>query len=143
VRRGALLHDIGKVAIPDAVLLKPEPLTPEERAVMCRHPDYARSMLENIAFLRPALDIPYCHHERWDGSGYPQGLSGAGIPMSARVFSIVDVWDALIHDRPYHRAWTREKSLAYIASLSGSHFDPAVTVAFIDLVRSRSRDSGT
>lgn len=141
VRRGALLHDIGKVAIPDAVLLKPEPLTPAERVVMCRHPDYARSMLENIAFLRPALDIPYCHHERWDGTGYPQGLAGDAIPLAARLFTVVDVWDALTHDRPYHKAWTREKTLAYLATLSGTHFDPEVVKTFIAMVRSLEADA--
>ncbi len=134
MRRGALLHDIGKVAIPDSVLLKPMPLNAEERQIMNRHPEYAKSMLENIAFLTPAMDIPYCHHEKWDGSGYPQGLKEKEIPLSARIFAIVDVWDALTHDRPYHRAWPKEEVKRYLKSTSGLHFDPIVVSSFLQMI---------
>ncbi len=134
MRRGALLHDIGKVAIPDSVLLKPMPLNSEEREIMNRHPDYAKSMLENIAFLTPAMDIPYCHHEKWDGTGYPRGLRGRDIPLSARIFAIVDVWDALTHDRPYHRAWVKAEVVGYLKSIAGLHFDPAVVSSFLQMI---------
>lgn len=133
VRRGALLHDIGKMGVPDAILLKPGPLNDDEWETMRRHPALARDMLAPIPFLRPALDIPYCHHERWDGSGYPQGLAGEHIPPSARIFAVVDVWDALRSDRPYRRAWSEEKALAYIREQAGKHFDPEVTRRFLDL----------
>lgn len=141
LRRGALLHDIGKVGIPDSILLKPEPLDREERLIMMRHARYAFDLLKHIDFLKPALDIPYCHHEKWDGSGYPQGLKSTQIPLAARVFMVADVWDALIYDRPYHRAWEREDARTYMASLSGIHFDPVAVAAFLDLeleLRSRS-----
>jgi HD-GYP domain-containing protein (c-di-GMP phosphodiesterase class II) len=131
IRRGALLHDIGKMGVPDNILRKPGPLTPEERAIMCRHPDYAYDMIAPIPFLRPALDIPYCHHEKWDGTGYPRGLKGEQIPLAARVFAIVDVWDALSSDRPYRAAWPRDKVRAYLQDQSGTHFDPQVTEAFL------------
>ncbi|MBU0934959.1 MAG: HD-GYP domain-containing protein [Spirochaetes bacterium] len=134
LRRGSLLHDIGKVAIPDAVLLKPEPLNDEERQIMQRHPEYARQMLAEISYLQPALDIPYCHHERWNGSGYPQGLRGDQIPLAARIFSVVDVWDALMHDRPYHRAWQKETVRGYIKDQSGIFFDPLIVEAFLKLI---------
>ncbi len=130
MRRGALLHDIGKVGIPDAILHKPGPLTDDEWEIMRRHPSYAYDLLSPIAFLRPALDIPYCHHEKWDGSGYPRALKGEKIPLSARIFAVVDVWDALCSDRPYRRGWPQEKVLDYISSLSGAHFDPEVVAAF-------------
>ena len=130
IHRGAMLHDIGKMGIPDAILLKPGKLTPEEWIIMRMHPVYAYEMLSPIDFLKPALDIPYCHHERWDGSGYPRGLKGADIPLSARIFSVVDVWDALFSDRPYRMAWTAEKVWAHIRSLSGVHFDPHVVEGF-------------
>ena len=103
LRRGALLHDIGKMGIPDSILLKPETLTEEEWAIMRKHPQYAYEMLSMIDYLRPALDIPYCHHERWDGKGYPRGLKGEEIPLAARIFSVVDVWDALTSNRPYRK----------------------------------------
>jgi putative nucleotidyltransferase with HDIG domain len=135
IRRGALLHDIGKVAIPDAILLKPEPLDDEERQTMQKHPEYARRMLCDITFLLPALDIPYCHHEKWDGTGYPRGLKGDKIPLSARIFSIIDVWDALIHERPYHKPWELDEALKYITSLSGTHFDPMVVDEFLAMIR--------
>ncbi len=134
VRRGALLHDIGKMAVPDSILHKPGPLTEEEREVMCRHTGYAHEMLSPIAFLRPALDIPYCHHEKWDGTGYPRGLQGEAIPLSARVFAVVDVWDALRSDRPYRKAWERDRVLDHVRSQSGTHFDPQVVAAFLALM---------
>jgi putative methionine-R-sulfoxide reductase with GAF domain len=126
VRRGALLHDIGKISIPDAILQKPGPLTDEEWKIMRRHPGYAYELLQPIDYLRQALEIPYCHHEKWDGSGYPRGLAGNQIPLEARIFSIVDVWDALLSDRPYRLAWSKEKTLKYLKEQSGTHFDPEV-----------------
>jgi HD-GYP domain-containing protein (c-di-GMP phosphodiesterase class II) len=134
VRRGTILHDIGKMVVPDAILHKPGPLTDDEWAIMRRHPGAARDMLARIDFLFPALDIPYCHHERWDGTGYPQGLAGTAIPLSARVFAIVDVYDALTSDRPYRPAWSREKALEHIRDESGKHFDPDVVDAFFSLI---------
>lgn len=134
IRRGALLHDIGKVAIPDSILLKTAPLSDDERLIMSKHPDYARRMLSDITFLFPALDIPYCHHEKWDGTGYPRGLKGESIPIAARVFAVIDVWDALIHDRPYHKAWNCEDAVEYIKSLSGTQFDPVVVKEFLELL---------
>lgn len=130
VHRGAMLHDIGKMGIPDAILLKPGKLTPEEWVIMRMHPVYAYEMLAPIDFLKTALDIPYCHHERWDGSGYPRGLKKEAIPLSARIFSVVDVWDALFSDRPYRQAWPADKVWAHIRSLSGIHFDPHVVEGF-------------
>lgn len=133
VHRGALLHDIGKIGVPDAILHKPGPLTDEEWVVMRRHPVYAHEMLSRIAFLRPALDIPYSHHEKWDGTGYPQGLRGEQIPLAARIFAVADVWDALLSDRPYRRAWDGEKVLEHIREQAGRHFDPRVVEAFLGL----------
>ncbi len=130
IRWGALLHDIGKLAIPDAILRKPGPLNAEEWAVMRKHPLYAYEMLIPVSYLHPALAIPYSHHERWDGMGYPQGLSGEKIPISARIFSVIDVWDALINDRCYRKAWPEDRVFAHIRSLSGTHFDPQVVEAF-------------
>jgi HD-GYP domain-containing protein (c-di-GMP phosphodiesterase class II) len=124
IRRGALLHDIGKMAIPDAILLKPGPLDTTEWEIMRRHPEYAVELLSPIPFLRPALDIPYCHHEKWDGSGYPRGLTGEAIPLAGRIFAIVDVWDALSSDRPYRRAWGRDQVRDYLLGQRGQHFDP-------------------
>jgi putative nucleotidyltransferase with HDIG domain len=134
VRRGALLHDIGKMGIPDSVLLKPGTLNEREWEIMRRHPEYAYQFLEPIEYLHPALDIPYCHHEKWDGSGYPRGLRGEEIPLVARIFAIVDVWDALISNRPYRTAWSQKKALEYIKRQSGIHFDPAVVEAFLKIV---------
>ncbi|MDR5696761.1 MAG: HD domain-containing phosphohydrolase [Armatimonadota bacterium] len=134
VRRGALLHDIGKIGVPDRILLKAAPLTDEEWEVMRRHPVYAYEMLSPIAHLRPALDIPYAHHERWDGTGYPGGLRGPQIPLAARVFAVVDVWDALRSDRPYRRAWSDEMARAYIAQQAGRQFDPEVVRVFLNEV---------
>jgi putative nucleotidyltransferase with HDIG domain len=133
IRRGALLHDIGKMGIPDAVLLKPGPLSEHEWQVMRRHPDYASELLAPIAYLRAAIDIPYAHHERWDGSGYPRGLRGEQIPLAARIFAVVDVWDALTSDRPYRPAWPIERALAYVESEVGAQFDPEVVRAFVEL----------
>ncbi len=132
MRRGALLHDIGKVGIPDAILLKPDKLTPEEWVVMKRHPTYAHDLLYPIEFLRPGLDIPLCHHERWDGQGYPRGLQGAQIPFSARLFAVVDIWDALRSERPYRAAWTVDRVREHIRSLSGNHLDPVVVQLFLE-----------
>lgn len=134
LRRGALLHDIGKMGIPDAILHKPGPLDPQEWAVMRRHPELALELLAPIQFLRPALDIPYSHHEKWDGSGYPRGLRGEAIPLPARLFAVVDVWDALTNDRPYRPAWTRAQALAHIRAESGKHFDPQVVEVFTALL---------
>ena len=134
VRRGALLHDIGKMGVPDSILLKPAKLDPEEWEVMKRHPTYAVELLSPIEFLRPALDIPYAHHERWDGTGYPRGLSGERIPLAARIFAVVDVYDALTSDRPYRAAWTRERALEYIEDQAGKQFDPRVVNEFLELV---------
>src|SRR5258707_4194487 len=133
IRRGALLHDMGKMGIPDQILLKPGPLTDEEWAIMRRHPQLAYEMLLPIAYLRPALDIPYCHHEKWDGTGYPRSLSGQSIPLAARIFTVIDVWDALSSDRPYRPAWPEEQVRDHIRRLSGTHFDPRVAEAFLQL----------
>jgi response regulator RpfG family c-di-GMP phosphodiesterase len=130
LRRGALLHDIGKMGVPDSILLKPGPLTDDEWAVMRKHPSYAYELLAPIRYLRSALDIPHYHHEKWDGSGYPHGLKGEAIPLAARIFAVVDVWDALRFDRPYRKAWQEEEVNAHIRSLAGSHFDPRVVAAF-------------
>jgi PAS domain S-box-containing protein len=133
VRRGALLHDIGKVGIPDAILLKPGPLSDAEWQIMRRHPLYAYELLAPIAYLRPALHIPHCHHEKWDGSGYPQGLLGDKIPLEARIFAVADVYDALGSDRPYRSAWPEAKVRAHIADLAGKHFDPAIVDGFLEM----------
>ncbi|MDR3576071.1 MAG: GAF domain-containing protein [Anaerolineaceae bacterium] len=131
IRRGSLLHDIGKLGVPDQILFKPGPLDENEWLLMKKHPEYAYQMLEPIEYLRPALDIPYCHHEKWDGSGYPRGLKGEQIPLAARIFAIVDVWDALTSDRPYRSAWPKEKTIEHIKSASGTHFDPEVVKSFL------------
>lgn len=132
IRRGALLHDIGKMGIPDSILLKTGPLTPAEWEIMRQHPVHAYDMLKTIGYLEPALEIPYCHHERWDGSGYPRGLRGIHIPLSARIFAVVDVWDALTSDRPYRFAWTEPKALEYIRLESDRQFDPHVVSVFLN-----------
>lgn len=131
IRRGALLHDIGKMGVPDHILLKPGPLTEEEWKIMRMHPVYARDLLLPITYLKPALDIPYCHHEKWDGSGYPRGLKGEDIPLPARIFALVDVCDALQSDRPYRSGWPKEQVIEHIKSLSGNHFDPEVVKTFL------------
>ncbi len=134
IRRGALLHDIGKMGIPDRILLKVEKLTEEEWNIIKKHPTLAYELLYPIDYLHPALDIPYCHHEKWDGTGYPRGLKGEEIPFAARIFAVVDVWDALLSDRPYRKGWPPEKVYEHIRSLSGSHFDPEAVRLFFDAI---------
>jgi putative nucleotidyltransferase with HDIG domain len=124
MRWGALLHDIGKLGVPDNILLKPDKLDDNEWKIMKKHPEIGYELLEPIEFLHGSLSIPYHHHERWDGTGYPRGMKGSLIPLPARIFAIVDVWDALRSDRPYRPAWPKEKALAHILSQSGTHFDP-------------------
>ncbi len=131
IRRGAILHDIGKICVPDSILLKPARLDTQEWSVMRKHPEYANDMLAPIGYLGPAVDIPYCHHEKWDGSGYPRGLIGEQIPLTARIFAVIDVWDALTHKRVYQDAWEGDDVRDYIASESGKHFDPQVVDAFL------------
>ncbi|HPH96353.1 MAG TPA: response regulator [Anaerolineaceae bacterium] len=135
VRRGALLHDIGKMGIPDAILLKPGPLTDEERSIMQRHTEYGYALLKPIKYLSPAVDIPYCHHEKWNGTGYPRQLKETSIPLAARAFAVIDVWDALTSDRPYRAAWPKEKAQALIVKDAGSHFDPWVVQEFLTLIK--------
>lgn len=131
IRRGALLHDIGKMGVPDSILHKTGPLTEDEWIVMRRHPEFAYAMLSPIAYLRPALDVPYCHHERWDGSGYPRTLKEDQIPLAARLFAVVDVWDALISTRPYRKGWTKRAATDFIRKNSGILFDPKVVETFL------------
>ncbi len=138
IRRGALLHDIGKMGVSDAILQKPGKLTDEEWQIMRQHPVYAYDWLSSIEYLRPALDIPYFHHEKWDGSGYPRGLKGEQIPLAARIFAVVDVWDALLSDRPYRNAWSKERTLTYIQEQAGQHFDPRVVDVFLKKVMIKS-----
>jgi PAS domain S-box-containing protein len=135
VRRGALLHDIGKMGVPDAILLKPGPLTDEEWVIMRQHPQIAFDLLKPIGYLRPALDIPYCHHEKWDGSGYPRRLKGVQIPRAARLFAVVDVWDALRSDRPYRPRWPDDKVHAFLRAQSGTHFDPDAVDLFLQIAQ--------
>ena len=135
--RGALLHDIGKMSMPDSILFKPAPLSPEELVIMRQHPLHAFNMLAPIHYLRPALDIPHCHHEKWDGTGYPRGLYGVEIPLAARIFAVADVWDALCSDRPYRVGWTQQDAEKYILEQSGKYFDPAVVDAFIKMLAAR------
>jgi len=133
IKRGALLHDIGKMGIPDGILLKPGGLTQKERELMQQHPDLAYEMLSPIDFLKPAIAIPYCHHEKWDGSGYPRNLRGEDIPFAARIFSVVDVWDALTSNRPYREPMDTPEVRQLIQEESGSHFDPQVVDAFLEI----------
>ena len=142
VRRGALLHDIGKMGVPDHILLKPDKLTDEEWVAMRKHPGFALDLLSPIAYLRPAMDIPYCHHEKWDGSGYPRGLKGEQIPLTARLFAIVDVWDALRSDRPYRQSWSKEKVIEHIKSLSGTHFEPNAVDLFVNMMNEDEKSAG-
>jgi putative nucleotidyltransferase with HDIG domain len=135
IRRGALLHDIGKVGIPDRILLKAGGLTQEEWVIMKRHPVLAFELLSPISFLRPAIDIPYCHHEKWDGSGYPRGLRDETIPLYARIFSVIDVWDALRSDRPYRRGWKNNEVIDYLKSQTGAQFDPKVMEVFLHVLK--------
>jgi putative nucleotidyltransferase with HDIG domain len=134
IYRGALLHDIGKMGVSDAVLRKPGPLTDEERFEMEKHPQFAFEMLKPISFLKPAIDIPYCHHEKWDGSGYPRGLKGGQIPLSAQIFSIVDVWDALSHDRYYRKAWSQEQVVTYLLEQQDKSFNSQIVQAFVKIL---------
>jgi HD-GYP domain-containing protein (c-di-GMP phosphodiesterase class II)/HAMP domain-containing protein len=134
IRRGSLLHDIGKIGVPDSILLKSGPLTSAEWKIMRRHPQYARDFLMAIEYLHPAVDIPVHHHERWDGNGYPDRLAGETIPLAARIFSVIDVWDALTSDRPYRSAWAEEKVLEYIREESGKYFDPGVVREFLNII---------
>ena len=143
IKRGALLHDIGKMGVPDTILLKAGRLTDDEWEIMRQHPVYAHDMLYSIEYLRPALSIPYSHHERWDGTGYPLGLKGEQIPLSARLFAIVDVWDALRSNRPYRQGWPDEKVLQYIRAEAGVHFDPKAVELFLQVVREKSEISET
>jgi HD-GYP domain-containing protein (c-di-GMP phosphodiesterase class II) len=122
------------MGIPDSVLLKPGTLNDREWEIMRRHPEYAYQLLQPIEYLRPVIDIPYCHHEKWDGSGYPRGLKGEEIPLAARIFAIVDVWDALLTDRPYRKAWTVDKARSYLTEQSGLHFDPKVVQSFLEMI---------
>jgi putative nucleotidyltransferase with HDIG domain len=135
IRRGALLHDIGKMGVPDAILHKEGPLTPDERKTIQKHPQDAYDMLKQIHYLSVALEVPYCHHEKWDGSGYPRGLRGEQIPLSARIFSVVDVYDALSSDRPYRKALPREEAIQYLRDHSGTHFDPEVVKTFLRILK--------
>jgi putative nucleotidyltransferase with HDIG domain len=134
IRRGAILHDIGKVAIPDKILLKPGPLADDEWTIMRRHPSIAVELLSSVEYLAPAMDIPHWHHEKWDGTGYPDKLSGNAIPFSARMFALVDVYDALTSDRPYRRAWSKQDTLQYIESQSARHFDPNLLPEFLSMI---------
>lgn len=140
IKRGALLHDIGKMGIPDRILNKPGPLSEEEWEIMRKHPIYAYQMLSPISYLRPALAIPCCHHERWDGSGYPLGWKGQDIPLPARIFAVVDVWDALRSDRPYRKAWPEERVMEHLESHKGVHFDPRVVDEFIRMIKLEGAD---
>jgi len=136
IKRGAMLHDIGKMGVPDEILHKPGPLTDEEWVIMRQHPQFAYEMLSTISYLHRALDIPGSHHEKWDGTGYPRGLKGEQIPLAARLFAIVDVWDALRSDRPYRKAWSDDKVVEYIKEQSGKHFEPAIVEIFLELLKS-------
>ena len=131
IRIGSLLHDIGKIGIPDNILLKPGKLTDAEWVIMQKHPQYAHDLISPILYFRDAMDIPYCHHEHWDGTGYPRGLRGEEIPLAARIFAIADVWDALSSDRPYRAAWKQETVIDYVLQQSGKLFDPALVPLFI------------
>ena len=133
LRRGALLHDIGKMGVPDAILHKEGPLSDEEWAIMRQHPTYAYELLSPIPYLCPALDIPYYHHEKWDGGGYPRGLKGETIPLAARLFAVVDVWDALRSDRPYRESWPEARVLEHLRRSAGSHLDPTALDLFLTM----------
>jgi putative nucleotidyltransferase with HDIG domain len=135
IRRGATLHDIGKVAIPDHILFKPGPLTEKEWIKMRSHPLIAVEILKSIGYLAPAMPIPRSHHEKWDGSGYPDGLAGEDIPLVARMFAFADVFDALTSDRPYRQAWAQADALTYIRENSGTHFDPKIAPVFIEMLQ--------
>ena len=138
IRRGVLLHDIGKLALPDSILQKKGPLTEEEWEIMRLHPVYAQQLLSPIPYLKDSINIPYCHHERYDGSGYPRHLAGEQIPEEARLFAVIDVWDALRSDRPYRKGWDDDKALEYIRVNSGRHFDPKAVEMFHELMDMQS-----
>jgi len=142
IYRGVLLHDIGKMGVPDNILRKTGPLTDTEWVEMRKHPQYAFDLLSPIPYLRPALDIPYCHHEHWDGSGYPRSLKGEQIPLSARLFSIVDIWDALLSDRPYRNAWPREKVIEYLKDVTGTILDPKIVDIFLKMIKEFESKTG-
>jgi putative nucleotidyltransferase with HDIG domain len=137
IKRGALLHDIGKMGIPDSILLKPGPLSEDEWVIMRQHPVYSYNLLSPISYLKPAIVIPYCHHEKWDGTGYPRKLKGEEIPLPARLFAVVDVWQALSSDRPYRPAWSEESIITYLKNESGKSFDPEVVDGFLHLIEKR------
>lgn len=141
LRFGAQLHDIGKIGVPDSVLLKPGPLDDDDTRIMRKHPVYAYEMLSPVPNFQSILDIPFYHHERWDGSGYPRGLRGEQIPRPARIFAVIDVWDALCSDRPYRPAWPAEQVVRYIREQSGKHFDPAVVDEFLEMVVAQELDA--
>jgi len=141
IRRGALLHDIGKMGVPDQILLKQGPLTKQEWAVMRKHPQFAYDLLYPIPYLRNALDIPFCHHEKWDGSGYPRGLQGTEIPLAARIFAVVDIYDALTSDRPYRKGWTKQQTLDHIREQAGTHFDPRIVERFLQMMQTHDTEN--
>jgi HD-GYP domain-containing protein (c-di-GMP phosphodiesterase class II) len=134
LRRGALLHDIGKLAIPDDILLKPGALNEAERKLLQQLPIYAKQMLSQVSFLQSSVEVAYSHHERWDGLGYPEGLKGEAISLSARIFAVVDQWDALTSDRPYRKAWTRENVIAHIKENAGKIYDPEIVNVFLTII---------
>jgi HD-GYP domain-containing protein (c-di-GMP phosphodiesterase class II) len=134
IMRGTLLHDIGKMGIPDHILHKPGPLSEEEWVIMRQHPQYAYDLMNPIPYLRQSLDIPYAHHERWDGSGYPRGLKGEEIPLAARIFAVVDIWDALLYERVYRDAWPEDKVIEYLKNTAGIELDPAIVEKFLELI---------
>lgn len=140
IRRGAILHDIGKMGIPDSILHKPGTLTEEEWEIMRKHPENAYNMLKNIKYLKPALDIPYCHHERWDGTGYPRGLKGEAIPLAARLFSIVDAWDALLSNRPYRKGLTKSSTQKTITSEKGTRYQPELVDFFMEFLNEKTQN---
>jgi response regulator RpfG family c-di-GMP phosphodiesterase len=142
IHRGVLLHDIGKMGVPDNILRKTGKLDENEWNEMRKHPIYARNLLKDIAYLKDAMDIPYSHHEHWDGSGYPQGLRGERIPLSARIFSVVDVWDALLSDRPYRKAWPREKVVQYLKDVAGTILEPKIVEIFLHMVENQNNQTG-
>ncbi|OGO38975.1 MAG: hypothetical protein A2Z03_03785 [Chloroflexi bacterium RBG_16_56_8] len=137
LRRGVLLHDIGKIGVPDAILHKAGDLSEDEWEVMRKHPEFARDYLSKVSHLAQALELPYAHHEKWDGTGYPRGLKGEEIPLAARIFAVVDVWDALTSSRPYRKARSKEEALAYIQEQAGSHFDPVIAASFVELIKTQ------
>jgi HD-GYP domain-containing protein (c-di-GMP phosphodiesterase class II) len=141
ILRGTLLHDIGKMGIPDSILHKPGPLTEEEWAIMRLHPKYAFDLMNPIPYLRQALDIPYAHHERWDGSGYPRGLKGEEIPLAARIFAVVDIWDALSNKRVYRNAWPEDRVIEYLKSTAGIELDPVIVENFLELVEEKRNEN--